>query len=76
VISDLFIPNLSMAAGGGSLGWTGVLVLLALLVQKELALACGTRRLRDYARLLDVAILPLLLAFLMMVVERVIRALN
>jgi hypothetical protein len=48
-----------------------LIVLLALLVEREMIRAAGGRRVRIAVRILDVAILPLLIAFLVLVVLRV-----
>jgi len=53
----------------------GILVLLALLVQKELASVAGSR-FRRLARMLNVGIAPLLIAFVLIVVSRVIEVIR
>jgi hypothetical protein len=59
-----------------SLALVSVVVLFVLLVQKELVTAADTSRFRALGRTLDVAVVPLLMAFAMIVVTRVAEALR
>jgi hypothetical protein len=54
----------------------GVLVLLALLLLKELAVASADSRLHRLSRVLDISILPLLIAFFLVVIFKVIEVLS
>jgi t-SNARE complex subunit (syntaxin) len=54
----------------------GVLVLIALLVQKELTAPSGDSRIHQLNRILNIGILPLMIAFIMIVVFKVLEALN
>jgi len=59
-----------------SLALVSVIVLFVLLVQKELVTAADTSRFRALGRTLDVAVVPLLMAFAMIVMTRVAEALR
>ena len=59
-----------------SLGLIVILTLLALLIQKELVTAVATPRARALGRVLNVAIVPLLMAFALIVVVRVAEVLH
>jgi hypothetical protein len=58
-----------------SLALATVLTLFALLVQKEVAVSTDAPRLRALGRALDIALVPLLLAFGMIAVVRIAQAL-
>lgn len=70
------VSTVTTVAIAGSLALIGILVLLALLIQKELATAGESTRLRVYSRALNIAIVPLLIAFALIVVSRVAEVLN
>jgi len=59
-----------------SLALVSVLTLFVLLLQKELATASDSPRLKTLGRTLDVAVVPLLMAFAMIVVVRVAEILR
>jgi hypothetical protein len=59
-----------------SLGLVSVLTLFVLLLQKELATATESPRLKALGRTLDVAVVPLLMAFAMIVAVRVAEVLR
>jgi hypothetical protein len=67
---------LTTSAIAGSLAMVGVLVLIALLVQKELTAPSGDSRIHQLNRILNIGILPLMIAFIMIVVFKVLEALN
>jgi hypothetical protein len=54
----------------------GILVLLFLLVQKELASSSDNSRLRMLSRALNIGIIPLLIAFVLIVAVRVVDVLH
>jgi hypothetical protein len=60
----------------GSLALIAILTLLALLIQKELAAASNKPWARQYARLLNVPIVPLLLVFAVVVGAKIAEALQ
>jgi hypothetical protein len=59
-----------------SLALVSVLTLFVLLLQKELATATESPRLKALGRTLDVAVVPLLMAFAMIVAVRVAEVLR
>jgi len=54
----------------------GVLILIALLIQKELASAASDARWKQLGQLLDIGILPLLIAFVLLVAFKTLEILN
>ena len=52
---------------GGSLAVISIMILLALLVQKEIATAAATSRQRQFNRVLNIGVVPLLIAFILIV---------
>ena len=60
----------------GSLAVIAILILLALLLQKEVATASANRRVRQFSRVLNISIVPLLLAFILVVFFKVTEVLN
>ena len=70
------VSILTTPAIAGSLALIAVLILFALLLQKEVATASVDSRLRQLSRLLNFSIVPLLLAFILIVVYKVAEVLN
>ncbi|MFC1923288.1 hypothetical protein ACFLY4_08360 [Chloroflexota bacterium] len=70
------VSLLSSSANAGSVALIGMLVLVALLIQKELISTSEDNRLRHLSRVMNVGILPLLLAFVLIVSFRIVEALN
>jgi hypothetical protein len=68
--------SITTGALAASLALVSVVILFVLLVQKELVTAADTPRFRALGRTLNVAIVPLLMAFAMIVVTRVAEALR
>ena len=66
------IASLTMA---GSLAVVGIFLLLAFLIQKELATASESRFAAALSRVSNVAIVPLLVAFALIVATKVAEAL-
>jgi hypothetical protein len=67
------LTNLDLA---GSLALVGILVLFVLMLLKELAVASADSRLHRLSRVLDISILPLLIAFFLVVIFKVIEVLS
>ncbi len=65
------VSTVTTAALAGSVALIGILVLLILLVQKELASAVEGSRSRLLAKVLNIGILPLLIAFGLVAITRV-----
>jgi hypothetical protein len=70
------VSMLSNSAIAGSFAVIGMLVLVALLVQKELISASEDSRSQHLSRVMNVGILPLLLAFVLIVIFKIVEALN
>ena len=68
--------SVTTGALAASLALVSVIILFVLLVQKELVTATDTPRFRALGRTLNVAIVPLLMAFAVIVVTRVAEALR
>ena len=75
-VSTTAVSLLSSSASAGSFALIGMLVLVALLIQKELFSASDDSRLQQLSRVMDVGILPLLLAFVLIVSIKIVEALN
>lgn len=65
------VSTITTATLAGSLGVIGILVLLALLAQKELTAPFSSEWLRRLNRGLQIGILPLLIAFIVIVLTKV-----
>ena len=74
-VTTTTVTTITSIATAGSLAVVGILMLLALLVQKELASASESRYARVLSRVLNVAIVPLLMGFAYIVAVKVIEAL-
>jgi len=70
------VTILTLAGVAGSLALIGVLVLIAMLVQKEMATATPNSRLQQLGRVLNIGIIPLLIAFVLIVAFKVAEALK
>ncbi|MFN2237391.1 MAG: hypothetical protein ACK2U1_24430 [Anaerolineales bacterium] len=70
------VTILTTSAIAGSLALVGVLVLITLLVQKELTTSSGNSRWLQLGKILNIGILPFMIAFVLIVVFKVIEALN
>jgi hypothetical protein len=70
------VSILTTPAIAGSLAVISVLLLFALLLQKEVATASEDSRLRKLSRFLNFSIVPLVLAFILIVIYKVSAVLN
>jgi hypothetical protein len=70
------ISVVTSVALAGSVALIGILVLLALLIQKELAGSGGNANLQKWSQRLNVAIVPLLIVFVMIVAFKVFEVLK
>jgi hypothetical protein len=75
-VTTTAVSLLSSSANAGSFALIGMLVLVALLIQKELVSTSDDSRLRRLSRVMNVGILPLLLAFILIVSFKIVEALN
>ena len=69
------VTTVSLTAFGTSLAVIGVIFLLNLLVQKELVSCKNSKRAQLLGKALHIGIVPLLLAFLMLIAHRMIEVL-
>jgi hypothetical protein len=70
-ITNSTVEILTNAAITGTLALIGILVLISLLIQKELATAAAGNRLEKLNRVLNIGIVPLLIAFILIVAIKV-----
>ena len=70
------VSTVTTAALAGSVALIGILVLLVLLVQKELAHAAAGTRLQTLKKVLNIGIVPLLIAFGLLVFSRIAEILR
>ena len=70
------VSTVTSVALAGSVALVGILVLLALLVQKELASAAQGGRYQRLSAALNLGIAPLLFAFALVVLTRVVEVLR
>ena len=75
-VTTTAVSMLSNSAIAGSFAVIGMLVLVALLVQKEILSAPNDNHSQQLSRVMDVGILPLLLAFVLIVLFKIVEALN
>ena len=76
MISTVTTSTVSTVTLAGSFALIGILVLFSLLVQKELAAASDNPKLKKLGRAVNIAIIPLLIVFLLVVVNKVITTLQ
>lgn len=70
------VSTVTTAAIAGSVALVGVLVLFVLLFQKEMTTAADGGRLKRMGRALSIGIVPLLIAFVLIVIYRVMDVLK
>jgi hypothetical protein len=75
-VTTTTVSILTTPAIAGSLALIAILILFALLLQKEVATASTDSRLQQLSRLLNFSIVPLSLAFIMIVVYKFAEVLN
>jgi NADH:ubiquinone oxidoreductase subunit H len=71
MISTVTTTTVTTVAVAGSFAIISVLVLLSLLIQKELTTASPNDRLQRLGKLLNIGIIPLLIAFAMFVIAKI-----
>lgn len=76
MISTVTTSTVSTISINGSFAVICILILLFLLVQKELVNASGSERTRRLRKLLNVGIVPLLFAFSLIVIIKVMDVLK
>ena len=70
------VTTVTTAAIAGSVALIGILILFGLLVQKEVTTASNENRLKKLGKALNIAIIPLLIAFILIVIFRVSEVLR
>jgi hypothetical protein len=70
------VSTVTTAAIAGSLALIGILVLLTLLIQKEVISTSTSERMRKFGQALNIAISPLLIAFVLVVISKVAEVLR
>jgi hypothetical protein len=75
-VTTATVTAVTTVAIAGSLALIVILTLLTLLVQKEMAMAVKGRFARALGRALNIGIVPLLLAFVLIVAVKVAQALK
>jgi len=75
-VTTTTVTTIMTLATAGSLAVAGIVLLLLFLVQKELASASDGRFAAALGRVLNVAIVPLLLGFVFIVAVKVVEALH
>ena len=70
------VSTVTTAAIAGSLALIGIIVLLALVIQKEITTASTTDRFQKLGQVLNIGIAPLLIAFVLVVVTKVAEVLR
>ena len=75
-VTTATVATVTTVAIAGSLALIGILTLLTLLVQKELVTSASGRFARALRRALNIGIVPLMIAFALIVAVRVAEALK
>jgi hypothetical protein len=75
-ITSSTVLDLATFSISGLLALIGILVLMTLLIQKELFSVKATSRLVKTSQIFNIGIVPLLLAFIMIVASRVVEAIK
>ena len=70
------VSTVTTVALAGSLALIAIVVLLILLVQKELASAGSDQRLERLSKVLNIGIVPLLIAFVLIAASKVMEVLR
>ncbi len=70
------VSTITTTVLAGSVGLIGVLILLALLIQKELASYATGSRSQRFSQFLNIGIVPLLMAFVLMVAFKIMDVLQ
>lgn len=70
------VSTVTTAAIAGSVALIGVIVLFVLLVQKEVTTAADKGRVKVLGRALGIGIMPLLIAFILILASRVTEVLK
>jgi hypothetical protein len=75
-VTTTTVTTIAALASAGTLALFGIILLLIFLVQKELATATESRFAVALGRVLNIVVVPLVLAFAFIVVFRVVQVLH
>jgi hypothetical protein len=70
------VSTVTTAALAGSVALIGIVFLFILVVQKEVTTASSDSRLKRLGKALNIAIIPLLIAFVLIAVTKIMEILN
>lgn len=76
MVSTVTTSTVTAVALAGSLAVIGILILLALLIQKEVVTSASGSRFTKLGQALNIGILPLLIAFVLIVIAKVAEVLH
>jgi hypothetical protein len=76
MISTVTTSTVSTVTLAGSFAIIGILVLIALLIQKELTSTATTKNMKSLKRFLNIGILPLIFVFVAVVISKVVTILK
>jgi hypothetical protein len=70
------ITTITTAGLAGSLALIGVIFLLTLLIQKEIASGTENKRMERLGKILSISIIPLVIAFIVLAITKISDVLN
>jgi hypothetical protein len=76
MISTVTTSTVAVITLAGSFSIIGVLILLTLLVQKEIAGSAVNKQIKRVAKILNIGIAPLLIAFVLIVAGKVVEIIS
>jgi hypothetical protein len=76
MISTVTTSTVSTVTLAGSFAIIGILVLIALLIQKELTSTGTSKNMKSLKRFLNIGILPLIFVFIAVVISKVVTVLK
>lgn len=76
MVSTITTSTITTVAVAGSLAIIGILILLALLIQKEAVTSASWNRYSKLGQALNIGIIPLLIAFVLIVIVKVADVLH
>jgi hypothetical protein len=76
IVTTSTIATVTTAAIAGSVSLIGIIVLFGLLIQKEVTTTSNSQRLSRLGKVLNIAIIPLLIVFIFIVITKISEVLN
>ena len=70
-VTTTTVSTVTTVTLAGSLAFVGIVVLLAMLIQKELTVATSSNQFKRWSVALNIAIVPLVIAFVLTVAAKV-----